>query len=531
MIWHNPSMRNSQKTTGKPQLQIEDLQDQLASVSQERDELKRQLDWFKRELFGPRSERREVHPDQMALFESLQQRLAPHDERQTRVPAHTRGKKRRGDEVNDIGLRFSHDVPVEIIEQSVPELEGPNADDYKIVDWRESRRLASEPGTHVVMIYRRPVVARKDGRCIIEPNAPVGPLGYAQADVSFIAQMLIDKFVYHTPLYRQHQKLADEGITLSRSTLDNWTHSAIALLKPLAESVMAGVLGGDAIKIDETPIKAGKGKKKSGQGKMRQAWLWPVLGKTGDIAFHFSPSRGKQVLTDLLKEQFTGTVQTDGYDVYARYFSEHEGIIHALCWAHTRRAFLKAEDSEPRKTRHILTLIQILYRIERQLRERGADDEHILKTRQQRSRRCVDKIFRWINEQRQDPGLLPRSPLAKALNYAGEREAGLRVFLGDAWVTLDTNDLERALRVIPMGKKNWLFCSSEVGAEHVATIQTLLATCRAHGVNPFNYLVDVLQRIDQHPAKQVHELTPRQWQRRFAENPLRSPLYQLRKGA
>ena len=107
----------------------------------------------------------------------------------------------------------------------------------------------------------------------------------------------------------------------------------------------------------------------------------------------------------------------------------------------------------------------------------------------------------------------------------------MRVFLGDARVALDTNDLERGLRVIPMGKKNWLFCSSEVGAEHVAIIQTLLATCKAHGINPFNYLVDVLQRIDQHPASRVHELTPREWQKRFADNPLRSPLHEIRKTA
>jgi transposase len=505
-------------------LQIDDLQGRCS-------ELQRQLDWFKRELFGPKSERREVHLDQLVLFESLQERLAPHDEHKTIVPEHTRGTKRSGDEVNDIGLRFTDNVPVEIVEESVPELDGPNSDDYKIIDWRESRRLASVPGTHVVILYRRPVVARKDGRCIIEPNAPVGPLGHAQADVSFLAQMLIDKFCYHTPLYRQHQKLADEGITLSRSTLDNWTHSAISLLKPLAESVMDGVLDGKAIKIDETPIKAGKGKKKNGQGKMKQGWFWPVLGEHGDIAFHYSPSRGKQVLADLLKDQFEGTVQTDGYDVYARYFAEHEGIIHALCWAHTRRTFLKAEESEPQATKHILTLIQILYRIERELREEGASDEKILETRRRRSRRCVGKIFRWIKEQRQDPSLLPKSPLAKALNYAAERETGLRVFLDDAWVALDTNDLERALRVIPMGKKNWLFCSSEVGAEHVATIQTLLATCRVHDVNPFTYLVDVLQRIDQHPASKVHELTPREWQKRFAESPLRSPLHELRKMA
>ena len=94
---------------------------------------------------------------------------------------------------------------------------------------------------------------------------------------------------------------------------------------------MDGVLGGKAMKIDETPIKAGKGKKKNGAGKMKQGWFWPLLGEHGDIAFHYSPSRGKQVLADLLKGQFKGTVQTDGYDVYARYFAEYEGIVHALC--------------------------------------------------------------------------------------------------------------------------------------------------------------------------------------------------------
>lgn len=129
-----------------------------------------------------------------------------------------------------------------------------------------------------------------------------------------------------------------------------------------------------------------------------------------------------------------------------------------------------------------------------------------------------------MDQQLHDPALLPRSPLAKALNYAREREPGLRHFLKDAWLALDTNDLERALRVIPMGKKNWLFCSTEMGARHVATIQTLLATCRAHGIDAYAYLVDVLQRINQLPANRVHELTPRQWQQRYADNPLRSDL-------
>lgn len=531
-------MSSAAKTADERDLQIVNLQADYSSLEsdytllqQRLDEVTRQLDWFKRELFGPKSERRAVHPDQLALFESMLEGLSPGPEVTSEVPAHTRRKKRGDTDVNDTGLRFTDEVPLEVVELSVAELDGPDADDYTVIDYRESYRLASEPGTHVVICYKRPVVARKDGSGVIEAPAPIGPLGHVTADASFLAHMLVDKFAYHTPLYRQHQKLQHEGITLSRASLDNWTHSAIMLLKPIADAVMDGVLGGKAIKIDETPVKAGKGKNKKGQGKMKQAWFWPILGESGDIAFHFSTSRGKQVLIDLLDGHFEGTVHSDGYVPYARYAADRPNIIHALCWAHTRRTFLKAEDSEPQATRQILALIAVLYRIEKQLRKSGADDKEIIEVRRRRSRRCVDKIFNWIKEQRQNPGLLPKSPLAKALNYAAEREVGLRVFLDDAWVSLDTNDLERGLRVIPMGKKNWMFCSSEVGAEHVAIIQTLLATCKAHGINPFNYLVDVLQRIDQHPASRVHELTPREWQKRFADNPLGSPLHEIRKTA
>ncbi len=427
-------MANTATTTHEQDLQLVRLQAGYASLETDHalllerfDEVKRQLDWFKRELFGPKSERRELHPDQLALFESMLENLPPAPAKETEIPVRARRKKRNDKDVNDTGLRFTHEVPLEVVELSVPELNGPDAEDYKVIDYRESYRLASEPGTHVVICYRRPVVARKDASSMIEAPAPVGPLGHAVADVSFLAQMLVDKFAYHSPLYRQHQKLNAEGITLSRASLDNWTHSAIDLLKPLADAVMEGVLGGKHIKIDETPVKAGKGKNKKGQGKMKQAWFWPVLGESGDIAFHFSPSRGKQVLVSLLNERFKGTVQTDGYDVYARYSQARKDIVHALCWAHTRRTFLKAEDSEPQATRHILALIGVLYRIEKECRKSGADDEEILDTRRRRSRRCVDKIFKWIKAQREDPGLVPKSHLAKALNYAAEREAGLRV--------------------------------------------------------------------------------------------------------
>ena len=121
----------------------------------------------------------------------------------------------------------------------------------------------------------------------------------------------------------------------------------------------------------------------------------------------------------------------------------------------------------------------------------------------------------------------PSNPLTKALHYALERREALSVYLDDPDVPIDTNYLERALRPIPMGRKNWLFCWSEVGAEAVATLQSLIVTCRLHDIDPYDYLVDVLQRIDRHPASPVHLLTPRLWKQHFAPNPLRSDLHRL----
>ena len=121
-------------------------------------------------------------------------------------------------------------------------------------------------------------------------------------------------------------------------------------------------------------------------------------------------------------------------------------------------------------------------------------------------------------------GLLPSSPLTKALAYAHKRRAALEVFLADPDVPIDTNHLERALRPIPMGRKNWMFSWTELGAQHVGIVQSLIATCRLHHVDPYDYLVDVLQRVGQHPAADVAQLTPRLWKQHFEKAPLRSDI-------
>ena len=136
----------------------------------------------------------------------------------------------------------------------------------------------------------------------------------------------------------------------------------------------------------------------------------------------------------------------------------------------------------------------------------------------------MDEFFDWCHKERQRPELTKTNPLSKALAYAENHQASLRVFLDDPDVQMDTNHLERLLRCIPMGRKNYLFSWTETGAEHIAIIQSLLVSCRLQDIDPYKYLVDVLQRVSLHPARQIDELIPRNWKERFGKNPLKAPL-------
>lgn len=272
--------------------------------------------------------------------------------------------------------------------------------------------------------------------------------------------------------------------------------------------------------MDETPIKAGRGK----PGHMHQGYFWPIYGELDEVVFIYASSRSGKLLETVLKD-FTGTLLTDGYSAYSRYAEKTNALTAANCWVHTRRYFEKALVAEPEAASHALDLIGGLYKQEDLIRSHSLTGVKKLNHRHQNTRPLIDAFWSWCNKQCQRLGLLPSNPLSSALNYAMKRKAALEVFLADDKVAIDTNHLERALRPIPMGKKNWLFCWTEVGAEAVGVIQSLLVTCRLHQVDPYTYLVDVLQRVGQHPAHLVHELTPRLWKEKFADNPLRSDLY------
>jgi hypothetical protein len=184
-------------------------------------------------------------------------------------------------------------------------------------------------------------------------------------------------------------------------------------------------------------------------------------------------------------------------------------------------------NDEPTGVGEALERIKALYAVEDKISELRLSGEAKQLHRLTHSQPLVERFFEWVDQQLVRQDFTPSNRYIEALNYVRGRRNGLEVFLTDPDLPIDTNYLERALRVVPMGRKNWLFCWTELGEKHVGVIQSLIVTCRLHGIDPYTYLVDVLQRISEHPASRVAESTPRLWQQRFATNALRSDIHEF----
>ena len=487
--------------------------------------LRAQLEWFKRQLFGAKSERFAPLPDaqQMHLGE-LMAPVAPEAASEQEVPAHKR-RKARSDFADDSTAAPFFDearVPVQVIEVPNPQVQGLAPDQYEVVGQKTSHRLAQRPGSYVVLKYVRTVIKRLDTQALHCPAAPAGVIEGSRADVSFIAGLLLDKFAWHLPLYRQHQRLIDAGFKVSRPWLTQLVRQGAQLLEPIYEAQFDSIRASRVKAMDETPIKAGR----AGPGQMGAGFYWPVYGEQDEVCFpYFESRRHEHVVQALGLTNAEGAVLlSDGYEAYASY-AKKTGVTHAQCWIHARRTFFEAKDAEPQAAGEALRQIAALYEIEEEIRGKKLSGENKRLHRLTHSKPLVEQFFEWVDSQFEQQGLLPSNPLTKALAYTRERKAGLEVFLTDPDVPMDTNHLERSLRPIALGRRNWLFCWTEVGAQHAGIVQSLLATCRLHGIDPYTYLVDVLQRVGQHPAARVAELTPRLWKQHFADTPLRSDLH------
>jgi transposase len=484
--------------------------------------LEHQLEWFRRQLFGQKSERFAPEPDpsQMHLGEVLP---APPIEKHQSIPAHTRRVTQTDGAESGEELKFFDEskVPVQTIILMHADVEGLSPEQYEVIGEKVTYRIAQRPGSYQILKYRRPVVKIKSTAQILALPAPEGILEGSRADVSFAAGLLMDKFAWHLPLYRQHQRLAAAGIRVSRQWLTQLAQASISLLAPIYEAQFDSIRASRVKAMDETPIKAGR----AGHGKMHTGYFWPVYGALDEICFPFHTSRsGDFVCSALgLKPGSGAVLLTDGYAAYEQY-AEKTGIRHARCWSHSRRGFFEALQAEPTGASAALEQIKAMYAVEEEIRKLKLAGEDKRLHRLTHSEPLVEVFFAWVDEQLKRQGFTPSNPFIQALNYVRERRAGLELFLTDPDVPIDTNHIERALRVIPMGRKSWLFCWTELGAKHVGIIQSLIVTCRLHGIDPYTYLVDVLQRVGEHPASRVAELTPRLWKERFATHPLRSDI-------
>jgi transposase len=342
-------------------------------LRQQNAELQRQVEWFKRQLFGRKSERRLREPDaqQLPLAGLLPAQRDPADA--PPPPTETvKAYQRRArfaslaDTPTDSELRFDSSVPVEVITLPNPEVAGLSTDDYEVIGEKITYRVAQRPGAYVILKYVRHVVKLKESQALVCPPAPPAVLEKSLADVSVLAELLLDKFRYHLPLYRQHQRLRHAGIRLSRGTLTQWVQRTAALLEPIYYALLSSILQSAVLTMDETPIKAGRHIK----GKLHTGYFWPLYGDQDEIAFPFAASRAGAVVREALGS-FCGILLTDGYIVYEHFAQTVNRLVHAQCWSHARRKFVDAERAEPTLVARALDYIEALYAHEARIRQQG----------------------------------------------------------------------------------------------------------------------------------------------------------------
>jgi transposase len=346
-------------------------------------------------------------------------------------------------------------------------------------------------------------------RCsqIVQAPAVSRPIERGLAGPGFLAHVLIAKYCDHTPLYRQSQIYAREGVELDRSTLAGMVGACAGLLRPLAQRIGQYVRAALKIHADDTPIPV----LSPGNGKTKTGRLWTYVRDdrpSGDPAppavwFQYSPDRkGERPLMHL--KDFTGMLQADGYAGFNRLY-ETGRVQEVGCWAHVRRPFydLSVAGDSP-IAREALERIQALFAIEAEIRGRSADERRAV--RQARAGPVLEELQHWF--QRTLSKLSRKSPLAIAIRYALTRWVALTRYRDDGRLEIDNNAAERALRAVALGRKNYLFLGADTGGERAEALYSLIGTAKLNGLDPQAYLHYVLERIADHPINRIEELLP-----------------------
>lgn len=483
------------------------LDGKIVHLDEKIQSLEEQVAWFKRQIFGKRSERSvsDLNNQQLMLDGFTNPQAAAKKKKEPKPPG-SRQQNRNGQDK----IEVPSDLPVKTLFIDIPA-------DQKVcqetgqplvqIGVEISHKLAHEPGSYYIKEIVRPKYAhpRKEEAGILTAALPDSLLPKCRADESLLAEIITKKFADHLPLYRIAEIFKREGITISRKLLSQWVVRCGMALKPLHDEMLKRVLGCQNIYIDETPVKLWE------IGKCQLAYMWVVVGGNESNPpyriYVFKQDRCHENVLDILKD-YRGGLHSDKYGAYQR-LAERKIITWFPCWSHVRRKFFEAEAGDPDFRKWVLMKIRHLFMLEKVAWARSAEER--LRIRLEKEVPVIDELIHKIKSKLIDGKILPKSKLREALGYFCGLIPYLKNYTQHAFARMDNNVAERAIRPLAIGRKNWLFFGSPEGGEAGAVLFSLVQTCRGLGINPREYLEDVMRRIMGHNSQKLYELLPDQW--------------------
>lgn len=481
------------------------LKEQLSQVQAELAELKRLVFGRKNERFV----RDETPTEQLSLFIQHDHENTEEQTVQQAVQAHSRTKAKPK------RLKLPNDLPV--VEIYIK----PHSDEIK--GWVKigeeiTEELDYVPGYMRINRYIRPKYARPkdeqdvdtEGKNIFIAPLPSRVIDKGIPSAGLLSYILVSKFIDHLPYHRILQIFKRIGMDIPASTVNGWVAKCVDLLRVLYVWHKARMMECDYLMADETKIRVLKSPKlASKKSKAHQGYFWVYYDPGGkQVLFIYNPGRGRKYPSQHLLK-FGGHLQTDGYSVYDA-FDQKEEITLVGCMAHIRRKFEHALDNDKKRATHVLESMQELYAIERKAREEQYSAEERQALRHNQARPIMDELKAWFLENKGQ--VLPNSNIGKAINYALNRWKYMERYVEDGKLEIDNNLVENAIRPVAIGRKNYLFAGSPLGAEWAAIIYSLLSSAVNSGHNPWEYLKDVLLRLPDQPLSYLDELLPPNWE-------------------
>lgn len=509
------SLNEANAALEQKDLQIQELTKQLESTQLTMKKLQNQIEQLLRRVYGKRSEK--IDPRQMVFDSFFMEALdqpAPQIQPEIIPEQRVEIKKTRTVKRNHPGripipdhlerVEILLDIPEE--KKICPETGKP----LKKIGEEISEKLEYRPRKLIVNVYIRPKYASPDSMAagdvgVITVPMPDHPIEKCKADVGLLSHIIVSKFADHLPLYRQDAIFEREGVNIPRGTQTSWMMQIYEAIHPLENELKRAVLERDILFTDDSIIPL----QVKGNGKVKKARLWVyVRGGSGPpiCVYDFSPDRSKKRPLDFLGA-YRGYIHADAYGGYDELF-KMKGIIEVACWVHARRKFDEAVSSRPQEATEILSRIAQLYKLEDRFTEMSPEDR--ARERQQHAKPVIDGIFTRLEEIK--PAVTPSEPLMTAITYAINQREALYRYLENGWLKPDNNTSENAIRPLALGRKNWMFAGSERGGRATALFLGLIQSCKACGVNPWEYFDDMLRRVMSHPVNRLRELLPDQWQ-------------------